>query len=110
VQDVLANDLKVTGPIASNKLRQDFYVTSGVSSSDSSDQDVEKNRPTGAIQFNPSKPDITALVENFAREAEGCAAVFVCGPAKMSDETRLAVIQQVKKGRNVELFEEMYGW
>ena len=51
-----------------------------------------------------------AVVDDFTRKAQGRSCVFVCGSAQMADDVRIAVIEQVNKGGNVELFEEMYGW
>lgn len=38
-------------------------------------------------------------------------AVLVCGPAEMADEARMAVHAVLKQGyRDVEYFEESFGW
>ncbi|KAK5995390.1 Ferric/cupric reductase transmembrane component B-like protein [Cladobotryum mycophilum] len=107
VRDVLANDLRRTesASSASSKLSMDFFVTTGGSQDSGNEKYIKDTR------FKYERPDIESLVDNFVTRNHGRKAVFVCGPADMADQTRLAVIKQVKKGySDVELFEEMFCW
>ena len=105
-RDVLANDLPAThaSPMAPEKLQQTIYITAP--SPVTSDSDSSRS---GDTQFVYSRPDIRQLVDEAVTAASGKTAVFVCGPAKMADDARAAVRLRVGE-RDVELFEEMYGW
>nr|ACD39769.1 oxidoreductase [Hypomyces subiculosus] len=104
VRDVLANDLRrvESAPAAATKLAMEFYITNGGTIDEKYTQDT---------RFRRERPDVDALVHNFAESHPGRTAIFVCGPAEMADKTRLAVIKQVKSGYNdIEVFEEMFNW
>lgn len=50
-----------------------------------------------------------ALVEMESREQVGAMAVSVCGPGGLSDDVRAAVRRR-QGVRNVDFFEEGFGW
>ncbi|KAG5932083.1 hypothetical protein E4U53_001493 [Claviceps sorghi] len=84
------------------KLELDFYVTS-------SKVGAEKSHD---LQCKYARPDIDALVQQFVQQtADGIAGVFVCGPGRMADDARKAVVRHAKAtSGHVDLFEETYEW
>jgi len=52
---------------------------------------------------------VDALVETEGREQVGAMGVGVCGPGGLGDDVRLAVRRRMGE-RNVDFFEEGYGW
>ncbi|EGX96137.1 ferric-chelate reductase [Cordyceps militaris CM01] len=113
-RDVLANDLRLVEAAAS--LQVDIYVTSGSGDGDGSaaEKGDSDNTSTDMVdgRFAYRKPVVGDVVRDFVGGMEtNRAAVFVCGPARMADETRAAVRREAdSSAKDVELFEEMYGW
>ncbi|KAF8455544.1 ferric reductase like transmembrane component-domain-containing protein [Terfezia claveryi] len=60
------------------------------------------------------RPNIMEIIENENRRLTGKMAVLVCGPDKMVDGTREAVVKYVGKdaaeGARIQYFEEAFGW
>lgn len=115
-RDVLANDLRLAeaSQNATSKLQIDIYVTSRGGRDSSSEKSDSENTSAslGDSRFAYCKPAAGDIVRDFVAALEGNrAAVFVCGPARMADETRAAVRKEARSSaKDVELFEEMYGW
>ncbi|OJK04912.1 hypothetical protein ASPACDRAFT_19883 [Aspergillus aculeatus ATCC 16872] len=82
------------------------------------DSSSQESRPMKVedlgLEVRYGRPDITATVQSIAEEARASAsrlAVLTCGPAVMADECRMAVYGVMKGGfRQVEYFEEAFGW
>ncbi|KAL3481224.1 ferric reductase NAD binding domain-containing protein [Aspergillus californicus] len=78
----------------------------------SSTQQNQNQNPQ--ISFHQSRPAIPALIAAEVQEAVRSTtvlAVLCCGPAKMADECRDAVYRARTGGfRDVEYFEEAFGW
>jgi NAD(P)H-flavin reductase len=112
-RDVLANDLDLAtaSSRATEKLSMDIFVTSGSTMSEVSSLGEASAQFAVDSRFNSGRPSIESLVDGFIDTSSGPTAVFVCGPGKMADDTRSAVIKCGRKtSKTVELFEEMYGW
>lgn len=64
------------------------------------------------IQYGrPDVRSIVALASEDASASSSSLAVLTCGPAQMADDTRSAVHAVMRGGfRNVEYFEETFGW
>lgn len=69
----------------------------------------EIHSPSSTVQMFPGKPNVDALVEMESREQVGAMAVSVCGPGGLSDDVRAAVRRR-QGVRNVDFFEEGFGW
>lgn len=114
VQDVFANDLSQSE--TSPSFTQEFYITSGNTepgtASDLSSGDEGSDDALSDQRFLRQRLQVSAAVDSYLDEVQGPTAVFVCGPARMADEARVALIKHEKANRNgqVRLFEEMYGW
>lgn len=84
------------------------------------DRDVDRERADRAHTTRPplnpilGRPDIMEIIENENRILTGKMAVLVCGPDKMVDGTREAVVKSVGKdaveGSRIQYFEEAFGW
>ena len=82
---------------------------------DRDDRDRERiysTRPP--LPLNIGRPNIMQIIENENRMLTGKMAVLVCGPDKMADGTREAVVKHVGKdaaeGARIQYFEEAFGW
>lgn len=112
-RDVLANDLQATeaSPAAEAKLSLQFFVSSGLDGSETASSTDTNGHYLPDTRFRHGRPNVVSMVQGFIHEAQSPMAVFVCGPGKMADDTRSAVIEHGKRScKTVELFEEMYGW
>lgn len=115
-RDVLANDLRLVEASrnAAAKLQIDIYVTSHTGAESTSEKSDSENTTTSTSdpRFAYRKPAVSEVVREYVGAMESNrAAVFVCGPARMADETRAAVRREASSSsKDVELFEEMYGW
>lgn len=114
VQDVFANDLSRSE--TSPNFTQEFYITSenaepGIAS-DSGSGDEGSDDALADQRFLRQRLQVSLAVDGYLNEVQGPTAVFVCAPARMADEARVALIKHEKSNRNgqVRLFEEMYGW
>lgn len=114
-RDVLANDLRlVEASQNASKFHTDIYVTSGNAADTASEKSDSENTVSGFRDstFSYRRPDVANIVREYVGSVQSNrAAVFVCGPAIMADETRAAVRKEAKmSSKDIELFEEMYGW
>lgn len=106
IRKVVAEDLdRLQGTCAVEKLSLDLYVTSS----------IESEQKPHKLQCKFSRPDIDALVQQFVQQKQQTvgrrAAVFVCGPGRMADDARTAVVRHAKAtSGHVDLFEEIYEW
>ncbi|KAL4936431.1 hypothetical protein BDV06DRAFT_205013 [Aspergillus oleicola] len=60
-----------------------------------------------------ARPNLERIIETFAEEAhnsDSSAAVLVCGPQKMADEARAAVLLAMTRGCTVRYVEESFTW
>ncbi|KAL2020514.1 hypothetical protein VTK56DRAFT_8314 [Thermocarpiscus australiensis] len=118
VRDVLANELRraASSALAASRLRMQFFITGSRVESGSTtpttpglvtdiDTEFEDSR------FKRSRLDVDSVVDGFIQAEGRRQAIFVCGPEKMVDTARAAVIRHAKNGSgDVEFFEELYGW
>lgn len=115
-RDVLANDLRLVEASgnAATKFQTDIYVTSQTGEESASEKSDSENTASSEVdpRFSYRKPNVGEVVHEYVASMQSNrAAVFVCGPARMADEARAAVRKEGKAGeKDVELFEEMYGW
>ncbi|KAJ6006301.1 hypothetical protein N7451_004245 [Penicillium sp. IBT 35674x] len=111
VQEVCANDLAVA--MRDTSLECHFYCSkktvTGLSSIPSASSDGANE-----VIIQSGRAPISSLIAQAGDEAKMSdtrAAVVVCGPAAMADETRAAVHLALKNGcRTLDYFEEAYGW
>lgn len=113
VRDVLANDLcrAETYP----NFTQAYYVASNasgyMSAPGSTDAASDSSGGGADDRFMRQRLRVDGVVHDYLAEVQGSTAVFICAPAKMADDARVAVIDQAKQTDcDVQLFEEMYGW
>ncbi|OAR02042.1 hypothetical protein LLEC1_06126 [Akanthomyces lecanii] len=115
-RDVLANDLRLVeaSQNAAAKLQIDIRVTSRSGQDSSSEKSDSENTSAsmGDSRFTYGKPAVGDIVREYVAAMEtNRAAVFVCGAARMADETRAAVRKEARSSvKDIEIFEEMYGW
>jgi NAD(P)H-flavin reductase len=67
---------------------------------------------TDRVQQHIGRPDIDSIISSAARDTRaGNMAVVACGPAKMVDDSRLAVVNVLKEGNhNIDYYEESFAW
>ncbi|KAK1237297.1 hypothetical protein MKX08_002922 [Trichoderma sp. CBMAI-0020] len=64
------------------------------------------------VQQYVGRPDIGSAIMAAARDIQdGNIAVVACGPAKLADDSRLAVVNALKEGnRHIDYYEESFAW
>ncbi|ORY59763.1 ferric reductase like transmembrane component [Pseudomassariella vexata] len=64
------------------------------------------------VRVMRDRPDVHAEIEDAVRDfgARGSIAVVACGPARMADDARRAVVEILGSGADVEYFEESFRW
>ena len=64
------------------------------------------------VRQHSRRPDVEAVVLSAAAKAgkHDSLAVVACGPAKMADDARLAVVHALKGGHRIDYFEESFRW
>lgn len=82
---------------------------------DRDDRDRERTYSTRPpLPLKIGRPNLMEIIENENRMLTGKMAVLVCGPDKMVDGTREAVVKCVGKdaaeGARIQYFEEAFGW
>ncbi|KAL2066622.1 hypothetical protein VTL71DRAFT_2693 [Oculimacula yallundae] len=79
-------------------------------SSDDDEKPVPKDIMSLGIRYG--RPDLKSLIDSMAEEkGKESMAVFVCGPAGMADQARVAVTGCLNRGlRRMDLIEEVFGW
>ncbi|GAM82395.1 hypothetical protein ANO11243_003740 [Dothideomycetidae sp. 11243] len=94
-----------------------FYATQQADeNADASTKSIARITETGdeAIAIQVGRPDVDHTVQAAADEAfisSASVAIFCCGPPSLADAARAAVHKQLKAGcRQMEYFEETYGW
>ena len=104
-EDVLNDD--IGDLIDSNKLSLKINITHQETPGDSSLSSFPKS-----VDVQYHRPDVTAEVEAATRSAgTQSLAVVACGPARMADDARRAVVNQLgEKAPHVEYFEESFKW
>ncbi|KAH8899108.1 ferric reductase like transmembrane component [Thozetella sp. PMI_491] len=91
---------------ASGKLNIDVYVTRAEAARELHDVPKEARILHG-------RPDVPSEVEDAVREygRQGDLAVVACGPARMNDDARKAVVDCLGNGKfSIEYFEESFNW
>lgn len=64
------------------------------------------------VQQHVGRPDISSVITAAARDTQdGNMAVVACGPAKMADDSRLAVVNALKgENHHIDYYEESFAW
>ena len=64
------------------------------------------------VRVHYGRPQVRPEVEDLARNCRGRSlAVIACGPARMADDARKAVVDALSRGRPaIEYFEESFNW
>lgn len=106
--EVLREDFGGAGVLDGGWLALDVYITGG------SGCGRGHGRPPAwpeAVTVLHGRPDVYAEVECAARTVgAGSLAVVACGPARMADDARRAVVDMLGRGSNIEYFEESFRW
>lgn len=97
--------------------RMDVFLTDGMSANHDmlggAKEDVRDSASLQRVTYHHGRPDLANVVGAAAsdlRLGDKCA-VFVCGPATMADDARLATHAAMKAGcRGLEYFEDNFGW
>lgn len=106
IADITTRELRPA--LARDDIRLSFYVTNA--------SNVD---PPGCdlfglgIELNVGRPNLASLVTQHVHEArlsDCSAAVVVCGPRGMADETRSGVHARLQQGYQVEYMEESFSW
>ncbi|KAJ5150583.1 FAD-binding 8 [Penicillium coprophilum] len=75
---------------------------------------VDSPTSNSSLRFLPGRPNIRETIMSEVQEAQTSStnlAVLTCGPAQMADECRGTVYETMKNGfRDIEYFEEAFGW
>lgn len=96
--------------LAREDVRASFYAT------DSSHDGPAADEPALAdlgLEISTGRPNLALLVNEHAREArlsDCTAAVLVCGPRGMAEETRKAVYGAMRQGYEMRYVEESFSW
>ena len=88
----------------------DVYITG-----DAESQYLELDKLPKGIDVLQERPDVSEEVRGAARElgSQQKLAVVACGPARMADDSRKAVVDMLGTGRegsSIEYFEESFNW
>ncbi|KGO39956.1 FAD-binding 8 [Penicillium expansum] len=104
---------KITSDSESDDVTLSKEISSGVApviKATGADSPTSKS----GVRFTPGRPNIHDAVMSEVQEAQTSSAnlaVLTCGPAQMADECRGTVYEAMKKGfRDIEYFEEAFGW
>ena len=105
--DVARKDIGET--VDGEKVSVDIYITRLEDGGE--DASLSERWPKGARPL-PGRPNVRDEVEDAVMGAEGARlAVVACGPGKMADDARRAVVDAIGKGGSqVEYFEESFTW
>lgn len=103
IQDVLSKEAKRA--LETGILSLHLYMSSHVNDFSASDL-------PSTVQQHVGRPNIHSVVMSAARGAQGSnLAIVACGPAKMADDSRLAVVDALKNGNhNIDYYEESFTW
>ncbi|KAL7954017.1 ferric reductase like transmembrane component domain-containing protein [Trichoderma compactum] len=74
--------------------------------------DFSASDSPSTVEQHVGRPNIHSVVRLAARGAQGSSlAVVACGPAKMADDSRLAVVDALKnENHNIDYYEESFTW
>jgi predicted ferric reductase len=103
VRDVLSTEAKRA--INAGRLSLHLYMSSQIES-------PETGSLLSQVQQHVGRLKISSVVMSAARDAQGDnLAVVACGPAKMADDTRLAVVDALNHGScQIDYYEESFTW
>lgn len=65
------------------------------------------------VEMETGRPDLSSLVVSHVHEArlsDCSAAILMCGPRAMADETRTAVYGAMRQGYDVKYVEDSFHW
>ncbi|KAH8812330.1 ferric reductase like transmembrane component-domain-containing protein [Xylogone sp. PMI_703] len=94
------------GLLENSNLSVEVYLTK-------SDSVSQLAKEIKEVQFFHGRPHVHGEVEDAVRDFQdqGSLAVVACGPAKMADDTRKAVVDMLGRGlQPIEYFEERFHW
>lgn len=102
VRDVLSKEAK--SALETGVLSLHLYM--------SAVNDFSTNDLPSKVEQHVGRPNIHSVVMSAARGTQGSnLAVVACGPAKMADDSRLAVVDALKNGNhNIDYYEESFTW
>ncbi|KAL7786554.1 ferric reductase like transmembrane component domain-containing protein [Trichoderma afarasin] len=102
VRDVLSKEAK--SALETGMLSLHLYM--------SAVNDFSTNDLPSKVEQHVGRPNIHSVVMSAARGTQGSnLAVMACGPAKMADDSRLAVVDALKNGNhNIDYYEESFTW
>ncbi|KAL6788757.1 ferric reductase like transmembrane component domain-containing protein [Trichoderma sp. SZMC 28012] len=102
VRDVLSKEAK--SALDTGMLSLHLYM--------SAVNDFSTNDLPSKVEQHVGRPNIHSVVMSAARGTQGNnLAVVACGPAKMADDSRLAVVDALKNGNhNIDYYEESFTW
>lgn len=103
VKDVLSQEAQRA--VATGRLSLHLYMPSQIESPGTNDLPSQ-------VQQHVGRPNIRSVVMSAADNARGGnLAVVACGPAKMADDSRLAVIHSLKdENHDIDYYEESFTW
>ena len=104
-EEVLRRDMR--GAFEGGRVSVEVFLTGGSGERDLNSVDWHKS-----VSVSEGRPDVSAEIECSARGAMGgSVAVVACGPARMADEARGAVVGVLGEGyHRVEYFQEAFNW
>ena len=107
VEEVLRHD--IPAGLLDGKINMEVFLTRGFSNNSDDDGPPEWSKEVNAV---PGRPDVYSTVEYAAYSSDGGSlAIISCGPAKMADDSRQAVVAMLGKGfRKIEYFQEAFNW
>ena len=102
-RDVLATEAKEA--ITTGRLSVHLYVSSQLNS-------LNIGEVPSQVEQHIGRPNIHSIVLSAASGAQGGnLAVVACGPARMADDSRLAVVDALREGNHhIDYFEESFTW
>lgn len=108
VKDILSSCMlsaEVKTAIDTGRLSLQLYMSSQIESFDIGSLPSQ-------VQQHVGRPDIDSVITAAARDTQaGSIAVVACGPAKMADDSRLAVVNALKGGNHhIDYYEESFTW
>ncbi|KAK4082417.1 uncharacterized protein Triagg1_2229 [Trichoderma aggressivum f. europaeum] len=103
VRDVVSKEAKRA--LETGMLSLHLYMSSHVN-------DISGSDLPSTVEQHVGRPNIHSVVMSAARGAQGSnLAIVACGPAKMADDSRLAVVDALKNGNhNIDYYEESFTW
>lgn len=110
VRDILDTELAAASTSSRSHVKLDFFITGPTPKAIKSDA-LGLDRLEGETNISYQRPVVESIIRGEVAEAAGTLAVFVCGPAQLADDTRLAAVRVVGDGFDgLGYFEEQFGW